>query len=235
MEKMNKNSQDTYIVAGCKSWNKTVFNEVIKSYPGSWHYAENTEQLDNLLLNLQPRYIFLLHWKWKVPSKIIDNIECVCFHMTDVPYGRGGSPLQNLIVRGHQKTKLTSLRMTEKFDAGPVYLKRDFQLHGNANDILYRATTLSAEMIQEIIKIEPNPVPQSGDVTIFKRRKPHESEIPAKNDLQFIYDHIRMLDGEGYPKAFLMHNNYRYEFENASILDGKIKASVTITPENNKP
>ncbi len=31
------------------------------------------------------------------------KFECVCFHMTDVPYGRGGSPLQNLIIREPQE------------------------------------------------------------------------------------------------------------------------------------
>ncbi len=37
-------------------------------------------------------------------------------HMTDVPYGRGGSPLQNLIARGHTSTKLTAMRMTAEVD-----------------------------------------------------------------------------------------------------------------------
>ena len=41
--------------------------------------------------------------------------------MTDVPYGRGGSPLQNLIVRGYSEIKLTVLQMVKAFDAGLVY------------------------------------------------------------------------------------------------------------------
>jgi len=55
--------------------------------------------------------------------------------MTYMPYGRGGSPLQNLIVRGYRHTKLTALRMVEEFDAGPVYLKEDLCLEGNAEEI----------------------------------------------------------------------------------------------------
>lgn len=32
------------------------------------------------------------------------------FHMTNFPYGRGGSPLQNLMKRGHHTTTITALR-----------------------------------------------------------------------------------------------------------------------------
>ena len=52
------------------------------------------------LKKITPRYIFFLHWDWRVPHVIWQQHECVCFHMTDVPYGRGGSPLQNLILEG---------------------------------------------------------------------------------------------------------------------------------------
>ena len=62
-------------------------------------------------------------------KEIIKRFECVCFHMADVPYGRGGSPLQNLIARGHRETKLTALRMVEDFDAGPVYSKMPLCLY----------------------------------------------------------------------------------------------------------
>jgi len=37
---------------------------------------------------------------WIILKEIFENYEIILFHMTDLPYGRGGSPLQNLIVRG---------------------------------------------------------------------------------------------------------------------------------------
>jgi len=150
--------------------------------------------------------------------------------MTDVPYGRGGSPLQNLIMRGHQQTKLTALRMTQEFDAGPVYLKEDLCLGGNAEDIYIRATTLAAKMIEKIIAEEPTPIPQTGEVTIFKRRTPAESQVPELSSLSNLHDFIRMLDAEGYPKAFIEHQGFRYEFSRSALYDGRIVADVTITP-----
>ena len=32
-------------------------------------------------------------------QEIHENYKCIIFHMTDLPFGRGGSPLQNLISR----------------------------------------------------------------------------------------------------------------------------------------
>jgi hypothetical protein len=55
--------------------------------------------------------------------------------MSDVPYGRGGSPLQNLIVRGHRETKISELRMVADMDAGPVYRKEYLSLDGSARAI----------------------------------------------------------------------------------------------------
>ncbi len=224
-----------YLVIGKNSWNQQVFNEVIKKYIGEWHFINSQEKVTlEVIKHINPRYIFFLHWSWKVPEAIINNYECVCFHMTDVPYGRGGSPLQNLIIRGHQKTKLTALRMTEEFDAGPVYLKEDLCLGGNAEEIYLRATQLSARMIEKIITEEPTPEPQTGEVTVFKRRKPLESEVPQLDSLVALHDFIRMLDAEGYPQAYIEHNGFRYKFSRSALYDGRIVADVTITPIEEK-
>ena len=51
-----------------------------------------------------------------IPTEIFTSFECIVFHMTDLPYGRGGSPLQNLIVRGHKKTKVSALKVVKEVD-----------------------------------------------------------------------------------------------------------------------
>jgi methionyl-tRNA formyltransferase len=149
--------------------------------------------------------------------------------MTDVPYGRGGSPLQNLISRGHRDTKLTALRMTEEVDAGPVYLKEPLSLEGSAEEIYLRATQLSAKMIQRIVREQPVPKAQKGDVVRFTRRKPEESEIGSPASLEEFHNFIRMLDAEGYPRAFLNHGEFRLEFSRSSLREEHILANVKIT------
>jgi methionyl-tRNA formyltransferase len=73
-----------------------------------------------------------------------------------------------------------------------------------------------------------------GEAVIFKRRTPRESRIPELPTIQALYDFIRMLDAEGYPRAFVEHSGFCYEFSRPAYYDGKIIADVVITPKKGK-
>ena len=154
--------------------------------------------------------------------------ECVCFHMTDVPYGRGGSPLQNLILAGHKETKLTALQMVREMDAGPVYTKRTLKLDGTAQEIYVRAGALSADIIQWMIENEPAPIEQEGEAVLFTRRNPEQSRLPETGSLPSTYDFIRMLDADGYPHAFIEHGELMLKFSKAKLDNGRLIAEVEI-------
>jgi methionyl-tRNA formyltransferase len=221
-----------YVVATVKDWNIESFNELSKFLPGSWTLITSKEELTvERLTKIEPDFVFFPHWNWVVSDEILERWDCVCFHMTDVPYGRGGSPLQNLIIRGHSATKLTALRMVRELDAGPVYKKVNLSLEGSAQEIFERTSRRIYDLIRDIILTNPTPVPQAGEVTPFSRRNPTDSELPAQADLKCVYDHIRMLDAESYPKAFIKHGALRIEFENArwDSAAEEVVASVKIT------
>ena len=222
---------ENYLVATIKPWNIKVYNEVIKHYKGKWHLITKSEELTvGKIKSINPRYLFFPHWSNIVPSKILDIATCVCFHETDLPYGRGGSPLQNLIAHGHKETFVSALKMSEELDAGPVYLKKPLSLEGLAEEIFIRTANIVAEMIKIIITENPKPQEQVGKSTLFKRRKPSQSRIPTeKNTLVDIFDHIRMLDAESYPKAFLESNGFKYEISRPALQTGEILADVRIT------
>ena len=217
---------ETYVVCGYKSWNRKSFDEIISKYEGDWHFVASKEELTmELLEELQPRYVFFLHWSWIVPEDMLTKFECVNFHLTDLPFGRGGSPLQNLIVRGiNKETKLTAIRMVNELDAGPIYLKTDLSLEGSAQEILTRQSDQSARMIETIIKENPEPKEQEGEVVVFERRTPEMSEIPKDLTPEQRYDFIRMLDAEGYPPAFEVIDGVRYEYRNAKFEGGEVIA-----------
>lgn len=181
------------------------------------------------LAAIKPRYVFFPHWSWKIPADVFENFECVIFHMTDVPFGRGGSPLQNLIVRGFKETTLTALRCVAEMDGGDVYMKRPLSLAGTAEEILRRAGELTGDMIRDILRDNPTPVPQTGEVTAFRRRTPQEGDIGGLDTLEQVHDHIRMLDADGYPPAFLETGSLRLEFGGASLRPDAVEAIVRIT------
>ncbi|MDW2402508.1 hypothetical protein R7042_09880 [Vibrio sp. 1262-1] len=224
---------NNYIVATVKDWNIERFNNITAGLPGNWHLiTEKNELTVHRLREISPRYVFFPHWSWIVPEDVLTEFECVCFHMADVPYGRGGSPLQNLIIRGHKDTKLSALRMTNELDAGPVYMKQPLSLEGAAKDIFLRCSDLTYEMIAKIVDSEPKPKKQSGEVLEFKRRTPKQSELPADVSLEKIYDIIRMLDADTYPRAFIKHGDFNIEFSNAELEgDNALTATVKLTKQ----
>src|SRR5690606_15050766 len=123
--------------------------------------------------------------------------------------------LQNLISRGHLETAISALRMVPVMDAGPIYMKSPLSLDGSAREIFMRAAEQIMDMIKVIIDEEPTPIPQEGTPTLFARRKPEESEISPESHPEQIYDHIRMLDADGYPHAYIDHGDWRVHFTDA--------------------
>jgi methionyl-tRNA formyltransferase len=149
--------------------------------------------------------------------------------MIDLPFGRGGSPLQNLIVRGMYETQISALQCAEGIDAGPIYIKRPLSLYGAVEDIFLRASAVIENMIVEIIKTNPKPVEQLGEPTFSQRRRPEQGDMLATTSLEQAFDIIRMLDADGYPSAFINVGNFRLEFTRASRKAGSIVADVKIT------
>jgi len=208
-----------YLVLSLKEWNWDNFDRYFGD-KNNWYLVKSLEQLRLLAARLNPRYIFVPHWSEMLPKDIYGNYECVVFHMTDLPYGRGGSPLQNLIEQGHKTTWLSSFRVTGKLDAGDIYSKVWFSLDGKAEDIFKDCSNLCFKMMETIAAYELEPTPQAGKPTYFMRRTPDMSRLPDVDDVNKLYDHIRMLDAPTYPKAFLDWNEWRLEFTDVSLGDG---------------
>ncbi len=190
---------------------------------------KNTSELTSLLAETSaPRWIFFAFWSSYVPKEVYSNHRAVIFHMTDLPYGRGGSPLQNLILGGKSDTKLSAIVCEEKLDAGDIYLQRPLDLSGSAQEIYCRAALLMPEMIQEIVTSNITPLPQIGEPVLFSRRTPAESEVPKGIELEKLYDFIRMLDADGYPKAFIAHGDLRIELSGAQLIGEALTAKIQV-------
>ena len=224
------NPSDRYLVAGCRPWNRVLFETKMASWPGTWRFVGARDDLTpDLVRRWDPRFIFLLHWSWLLPREIWEGWECIGFHMGNLPRDRGGSPLQNLILEGRKSTRLNAFRIVKELDAGPIYLYRDLSLDGSAEEIYRRAGELSGDMIRQIVDRRPEPVPQAGTPSYFRRRRPEESHVPAGLSLEEMFDFIRMLDAEGYPRAYLEAGGFRFTLSEATLEGGHLKAQVAIS------
>lgn len=226
-----------YVIATVKSWNIRNAKILISENRENKIYliTEKNALTEEFLDRVRPRYIFFPHWSWLIPEKIFTSYNCVVFHMTDLPFGRGGSPLQNLLVRGIYETKISAIKVCSGIDAGPVYCKEPINIsEGNADEILTRVSNIVfTRMIPRFLTEELTISEQDGEVVSFRRRTPEQSEIPDGLSQRQIYDYIRMLDGEGYPRAFRKICNGRVCFSNARFMDNKVYADAVFTGGDN--
>jgi methionyl-tRNA formyltransferase len=226
---------DTYVIASSKSWNKDLANALHERTGKVFHQLSDSACISvECLEKINPRYVFFPHWSHRISKEVLDRFDCIVFHMTDLPFGRGGSPLQNLIARGIYETKISALKCVEEIDAGPIYLKRPLSLHGAAEEIYLRASKIIEEMIVEIIDASLVPYAQTGDPVFFQRRKPEQGNLLEAKSLEELFDLIRMLDAEGYPHAFININGKRLEFSRAKLSPDGILADVRITMTDEK-
>ena len=218
-----------YLICSSKNWFSNKFP--YKSFKNkNFYFISRKSQLNRKFLSkLKPEYVFFVHWSWIVPNNIIDSYHCILFHPGPLPYGRGGSPIQNLILKKFEYVQFNALKMVEKLDAGPIYFRKKLSLNGSLSEILTRMRKISENLIWTIIKAKKiNPIFQKGKTYYFKRRKPEDSEILKGESIKLIFDKIRCVDGLDYPRAFLNLGNKKIEFTKANLYNNKIEANVII-------
>lgn len=211
--------KERIIIATIKSWNVNnadKLKEMLKDKYDIFIFSTNEELTSGRVKDIDPKYIFFPHWSWMIPSSIYEQHECIVFHMADLPYGRGGSPLQNSILKRLYNTKITAIRVEKGVDTGKVYLKEDIYIGlGSAEEIFIKASEIIFyKLIPHILENSPAPCDQQGEIVEFRRRTAAESDMThiLFKSLDEIYDFIRMLDAEGYPKALIKLGDFKVQF-----------------------
>lgn len=165
-----------YVLCTSQPWGVAVFDRLtLPSDPPAveeerWTLLRTPADVARLSAKTEARYIFFVHWSHVVPARVLAAAECVNVHCTALPYGRGGNPIENLLLRGHTETVLTAHRMTEEVDAGPIYGARGpVALGGPRADILARFVEPTESLLRWIVAAEPAPRPQEGEPVLFRR------------------------------------------------------------------
>ena len=201
----------------------TILEEVLKKKriinKNSLIIRDRKELTYKKVLQINPDFIMFPHWSYIVPQNIVSNFKCICFHSSPLPYGRGGSPIQNMIKRGYKNTEVCSLLMEKELDTGPIYLRSKVKLSGSLDEILLRIYEAVANQIKVIKNKKIIPKVQTGKEYIFKRLNTKDNQVNFKDSMEKIYDQIRMLDSSIYPSAFLGSGNHFINFKNARLKD----------------
>tara|TARA_B100000674_G_scaffold498856_1_gene539978 strand:- start:4797 stop:5456 length:660 start_codon:yes stop_codon:yes gene_type:complete len=193
---------------GYRDWAIEIYNRLADCSRLDVHIFTEKELLTvDLVIRHSPDFILFYGWSWYVPSEIVSGYSCLMLHPSALPSFRGGSPLQNQIIRGVTSTKSTIFLMDHGLDTGDILRQAELSLEGNIPDIFSRLSTSGFDMTVDIINNGFNAIPQSNvDCSVFKRRTPSDSEI-TQSELQhqsakYLYNKVRMLTGP-YPRAYI--------------------------------
>jgi methionyl-tRNA formyltransferase len=158
--------------------------------------------------------MLFIGWSWIIKEDILNNCLCLGIHPSDLPFYRGGSPIQHQIIDGIINTKITLMSLSsEKIDAGDIYAKGNVSFLGNSmNEVFEHIIESSKLMLYDFITNYDKIKPQKQSLkngSYYKRRMPQESrlsfEIMSRMTLKQIYNFIRALT-DPYPNAYMEDN-----------------------------
>ena len=111
----------------------------------------------NLIKNIKsikkfnPKIIFAYGWSGYI-NKELRDIVTVCLHPSELPKFRGGSPIQNQLVRNINKSAITILLASDKIDSGDILFQKKILLNGYLDDIHNRIVKMGVSGTEKILK-----------------------------------------------------------------------------------
>lgn len=86
------------------------------------------EGIYEAIVDAKPDYIIVAAFGQMLPRKILDIAPCINLHASLLPYYRGASPVQQVLLNGDQFSGVTAMLMEEGLDSGPILAYRYFEI-----------------------------------------------------------------------------------------------------------
>ncbi|WP_300440115.1 formyltransferase family protein [Christiangramia sp.] len=151
----------------------------------------------------------LLSRKYLQPNK--NNIVV---HASDLPHGKGFSPMQWQILEGKNQIPITLFEAVEGVDSGPFYLKDmiEFEGHELLNELREKMALKIIQMclrfVNEYGKLRSQP--QIGESSLYKKRMTQDDQLDISKSIASQFNHFRIAHNENHPLYFkyLGHKYY---------------------------
>jgi methionyl-tRNA formyltransferase len=193
---------------GYRTWALKIYTGLIESTNNTFLMIRDKNEISYTEFEaFKPELILFYGWSNYVPKEIIKKYTCLMLHPSPLPKFRGGSPIQNQIIRGITDSAVTIFRMNEEVDSGEIWASEYLNLDGGIADIFDRISEIGLRLSMKILNRDFQPYKQNdSESSFYPRRKPEESEITMKEVKQetgiYLFNKIRMLQYP-YPNAFI--------------------------------
>jgi methionyl-tRNA formyltransferase len=102
-----------------------------------------------------PELVVVVAYGRILPRSILELAPhgCLNVHFSLLPKYRGAAPAAWAVINGEEKSGVTTMRLVEKMDAGPIYLQREIILAGDetAGSLQASLAPIGAELLLETV------------------------------------------------------------------------------------
>ena len=162
-------------------------------------------------------FCFYLSCGQIVPASILSQYQHnLVVHESDLPKGKGWSPLSWQILEGENKIAVTLFEAAKKVDSGRVYAQEWLKFDGHElidelREAQARATrNLCKRFVSEYPGILAQAREQVGEESFYSRRNPAASKLSTEQSIAEQFALLRIVDNDRYP-AFFDHEGYEYK------------------------
>jgi methionyl-tRNA formyltransferase len=129
-------------------------------------------------------------------------------HESDLPQGKGWSPLSWQILEGKNKIPVTLIEADERVDSGVIYAQEwiGFEGHELVDDLRAAQAAMTRQLCRWFVDAYPDNLAQAkvqgGIESFYLRRRPKDSQLDPNKTIKEQFNLLRISDNERYP-AFL--------------------------------
>lgn len=146
----------------------------------------------------------------KIFKRLDLNTYNLVVHESNLPEGKGWSPLTWQILEGKNQIPVTLFEAKEEIDAGEIYSQEIIKLEGTEllPEIKDKQGVVTQKLIMNFIDKIPNVVgcPQKGNSTFYPKRTSKDSQLNPDKSIAEQFDQLRVCDNERYPAFFIIQN-----------------------------
>ena len=153
-------------------------------------------------------FLFALSYPKVIPEETRSLYGyCFVLHGSNLPDGRGWSPVTWQILDGETLFTMSLINMSEPVDSGEIVAQREFEVKKNLlfDEISSAIGYVQADLIEASLRMTPEQLmgaKQKVTPSYFGRRSPSDSEIDPHRPLSEQWDQLRVADPSRYPSFF---------------------------------
>jgi len=157
--------------------------------------------------------LFLLSCE-RIFTRLDLNKYNLVVHESDLPQGRGWSPLTWQVLEGRSTIVVSLLEAKDKVDSGNVYLQESIILDGSEliDELREKQGRATMKLILQFVAQYPNIQgrAQNGESSYYPRRTAEDSRIDVDITIREQFNLLRVVDNERYP-AFFQIKGIKYK------------------------